>query len=135
MRRWPTGEFCTDPMTWYYLSRNRRLDWDAPSACIVGHDRSVPLHPESPSLRKLGPDKWRFAAKGKVRRLSFTECAALQGFPREWRWRKGAIPTRYRLIGNAVPPPLFEAVIRALPPIWKRINERSTASSNHRRQG
>jgi DNA (cytosine-5)-methyltransferase 1 len=26
--------------------------------------------------------------------------------------------SRYKVIGNAVPPPLFEAVARALPDIW-----------------
>jgi DNA (cytosine-5)-methyltransferase 1 len=115
---WPEGEFCTEPLHWYYLSRNRRRDWNEPSVCIVGHWRHVPLHPSSPPLRRIGPDAWRFTRKRIARRLSYRECARLQGFPPTFRWDCGSIRERFRLAGNAVPPPLFEAVLRTLPKIW-----------------
>jgi len=69
-------------------------------------------------LKRLGADKWRFAEKGVARRLSFRECAVLQGFPSTFRWRHGTVRKKFQLIGNAVPPPLFEAVTKALPNIW-----------------
>ncbi len=118
MPEWPEGEFCAEALHWYYLSRNRRHPWGQPSPCIVGHWRHVPLHPSSPPLKRIGPDEWRFSRPGKARRLSYRECAALQGFPKSFVWPAGTLRERFRMIGNAVPPPLFEAVLRALPPMW-----------------
>jgi DNA (cytosine-5)-methyltransferase 1 len=118
MSHWPKGKYCPEPLHWFYLSRNRRHDWEEPSPCIVGHWRNVPLHPASPPLRKVDRDWWTFSGRGAVRRLSYDECARLQGFPSSWRWRRGRLRDRFQLIGNAVPPPLFKAVVHALPPIW-----------------
>jgi len=112
--RWPVGEFNTEPFHWYYLSRKRRHPWGKPSPCIVGHWRHVPLHPMSPPLRRIDTDHWEFSRLGKARRFSYRECAALQGFPRSWRWTHGTIRDRFQMIGNAVPPPLFKAVVRQL---------------------
>lgn len=114
----PNGKYCPEPLHWYYLSRNRRQKWGEPAPCIVGHWRSVPLHPASPPLQKLGPDRWAFVREGPARRLSYEECARLQGFPASWRWRHGHIRDRFQMIGNAVPPPLFRAVVGAIPAIW-----------------
>ncbi len=115
---WPEGEFNTEPFHWYYLSRRRRYEWNEPSPCIVGHWRHVPLHPSSPPLRRMDTDHWRFSRRGRARRLSYRECAALQGFPRSYRWTLGTVKQRFQMIGNAVPPPLFEAVLRALSEAW-----------------
>jgi DNA (cytosine-5)-methyltransferase 1 len=118
MPRWPEGEFCEERLHWYYLSRNRRRPWEQPCACIVGHWRHVPLHPSSPPLRRINTDKWRFKRPGRARRLSYKECAALQGFPKSFQWKHGSVRDRFQMIGNAVPPPLFEAVVGALPRMW-----------------
>lgn len=109
---------CPDELSWYYMSRNRRRTWSQPSACIVGHWRAVPLHPSSPTLEKVGRDAWRFKGKGRPRRLSYEECALLQGFPRDWKWKRGRLRDRFQLIGNAVPPPLFDAVLNSLPDVF-----------------
>lgn len=111
-------DYCRQRLHWYYLSRNRRREWNEPAQCIVGHWRHVPLHPLSPPLRRVGTDWWTFVDKGPARRLSYEECARLQGFPASWRWQHGGIKARFQMIGNAVPPPLFKAVVNALPPIW-----------------
>lgn len=118
MPRWPEGEFNTEGFHWYYLSRKRRYPWKQPSPCIVGHWRHVPLHPMSPPLKRIDTDHWRFSREGRARRLSYRECAALQGFPETFVWNRGAVRERFKMIGNAVPPPIFEAVVRALPAIW-----------------
>jgi DNA (cytosine-5)-methyltransferase 1 len=118
MPAWPDGDFCEEKMHWYYLSRNRRRSWNQPSPCIVGHWRHVPLHPSSPPLERVRTDEWRFRRRGRARRLSYKECAALQGFPKSFVWPGGSVRSRFQMIGNAVPPPLFEAVLRALPKIW-----------------
>ena len=115
---WPAGEFNDEPFHWYYLSRRRRHDWDEPSPCIVGHWRHVPLHPMSPPLKRIHTDKWVFSHEGPARRLSYRECAALQGFPRRFIWKRGSIRDKFQMIGNAVPPPLFEAVVENLNDLW-----------------
>lgn len=118
MPEWPLGEFNDEPFHWYYLSRRRRHNWNEPSPCIVGHWRHVPLHPLSPPQKRIHTDKWVFAHRGPARRLSYRECAALQGFPPKFKWKRGSIRDRFQLIGNAVPPPLFEAVVRNLDNLW-----------------
>ena len=116
---WPDGEFCTDEFHWYYLSRNRYRGWNEPSKTIVSNQRHVPLHPNSPCLIKHGNDDWRFAENRPARRLSFREAALLQGFPQEFEISEEIpLKKKYQVVGNAVPPPLFRAVVEALPPIW-----------------
>jgi DNA (cytosine-5)-methyltransferase 1 len=119
LKSWPEGEFNTEPLHWYYLSRRRRCDWDEPSPCIVGHWRHVPLHPMSPPLQRINTDEWQFEYEGPKRRLSFKECAALQGFPRGFKWRRGNVRDKFQMIGNAVPPPLFGAVLGPLSELWR----------------
>jgi DNA (cytosine-5)-methyltransferase 1 len=116
---WPGNTFCREPLHWYYLSRNRRGDWEAQSPCIVGHWRHVPLHPVSPALENVGKDAWAFVERRGARRLSYVECSRLQGFPRSWKWKRGRVRDRFQLIGNAVPPTLFEAVLSTLLPICR----------------
>jgi DNA (cytosine-5)-methyltransferase 1 len=45
---------------------------------------------------------WLRLPDGSVRRLTTSECAALQGFPQEWHF-SGDMASRFRQIGNAVP--------------------------------
>ncbi len=114
LRDAPEGSYDPEPLHWYYLSRNRRRTWGQQAPCIVAHWRHVPLHPDSPPLRKLGPDRWEFTRTGNARRYSYLECAALQGFPNPHAFGVCSVRQRFRAIGNAVPPPLFAAVANAL---------------------
>lgn len=114
---WPAGEYYDSDFHWYYLSRNRRQGWEQISKTIVANPRHMPLHPISPTLVKLGPDKWQFTSDAPARRFSFREAAHLQGFgdllfPETER---ASMNMKYTVVGNAVPPPLFEAVAKALP--------------------
>lgn len=45
---------------------------------------------------------WIWDPQGRLRRLTWKECAALQGFPAEWEFA-GNKASRFRQIGNAVP--------------------------------
>jgi DNA (cytosine-5)-methyltransferase 1 len=116
LRDAPDGSFNAEPMHWYYLSRNRWRSWDEQARCVVAHWRHVGLHPDSPRLKRIHTDQWVFARKGIARRLSYLECAALQGFsdPDAFTLKDVPVRERFRAIGNAVPPPLFEAVAREL---------------------
>lgn len=112
----PPGSFNAEPMHWYYLSRNRWRGWDEQAHCVVAHWRHVGLHPDSPPLKRVHTDKWVFEGEGEPRRLSYLECAALQGFPDPKAFSATKVPVRerFRAIGNAVPPPLFATVARKL---------------------
>lgn len=116
---WPEGEYDEQKFHWYYLSRNRYRGWGEQARTVVAKARHTSLHPVSPKLKRIHTDKWVFENDGPARRLSYYETARLQGF------RKGfvfpdmtGLELKYRVVGNAVPPPLFEAVAKALPNIW-----------------
>jgi DNA (cytosine-5)-methyltransferase 1 len=64
-------------------------------------------------LYRLDGTPGKYGSEGKMRRLSLRECAALQGFPPDYPFR-GAPLDRFKLAGSAVPPPLAEAVGRAV---------------------
>lgn len=118
---WPTGEFCEDPFHWYYLSRNRRRDWNEISKTIVSHMRHMPLHPISPPLRRIHTDSWLFETDAPARRFSYREAARLQGFADNFVFpdtANSSLAMRYKVVGNAVPPPLFQAIASNLPNIW-----------------
>jgi DNA (cytosine-5)-methyltransferase 1 len=118
---WPEGEFYARDFHWYYMSRDRYRNWDKQSRTIVANPRHIPLHPNSPPMVKHAHNDWRFAYDGPARRFTYREAAAIQGFvdlifPDT---EAGSLNMRYTVAGNAVPPPLFEAVVKALPEtIW-----------------
>jgi DNA (cytosine-5)-methyltransferase 1 len=121
MPEWPEGEFYDLDFHWYYLSRNRRRDWGETSKTIVANPRHMPLHPMSPPLVKMEHNVWRFSTEQRARRFSYREAARLQGFDRDMVFPDtpaGSLNSRYTVVGNAVPPPLFEAVAKALPNVW-----------------
>lgn len=118
---WPEGDFYARDFHWYYLSRDRRRDWSEVSKTIVANPRHMPLHPMSPRMVKQGYNEWSFETEAPARRFSYREAARLQGFAKNFVFPDtpvGSLDMRYKVAGNAVPPPLFEAVVRALPPIW-----------------
>lgn len=119
MPNWPVGDFDDQPFHWYYLSRNRRRGWDEHSRTIVANSRHVALHPSSPKLVRISTDEWKFETNAPARRLSYREAARIQGFKRDLEFPDGAgMRLRYKVVGNAVPPPVFAAVAGALPDIW-----------------
>lgn len=121
MEEWPEGEFYAREFHWYYLSRDRRRDWLEVSKTIVANPRHVPLHPMSPKLIKKQHNEWIFESEDRARRFSYREGARLQGFDRDFVFpdtAAGSLDMRYKVVGNAVPPPLFEAVVKALPAVW-----------------
>jgi DNA (cytosine-5)-methyltransferase 1 len=55
----------------------------------------------SRTIRAASTPDWIRDTEGELRRLTWRECAALQGFPAEWCF-SGSIASRFRQIGNAV---------------------------------
>ena len=118
---WPEGEYYARGFHWYYMSRDRRRDWGEVSKTIVANPRHMPLHPISPNLKKLEHNVWVFESDAPARRFSYREAARLQGFADDFVFPDtpaSSLDMRYKVVGNAVPPPLFEAVVRALPDVW-----------------
>jgi len=117
---WPEGEFHAEPFHWYYLSRNRRRDWNEVSKTVVSSARHMPLHPISPPLVYKGPDRYEFSCDAPARRFSYREAACLQGFNKNMVFPDTyGMHSRYKVVGNAVPPPLFRVVANAFPPsLW-----------------
>ena len=75
----------------------------------------------SPRLVKQEHNVWSFETDAPARRFSYREAARLQGFAHDFVFPDtpaGSLDMRYKVIGNAVPPPLFEAVVKALPDVW-----------------
>ncbi|MFG2479220.1 DNA cytosine methyltransferase [Streptomyces fagopyri] len=60
-------------------------------------DLSLPAR----TIRAATTPDWVKSKDGALRRLTWRECAALQGFPREWELQ-GTVASKFRQIGNAV---------------------------------
>ncbi|QNI30829.1 DNA cytosine methyltransferase [Alloacidobacterium dinghuense] len=73
----------------------RVLKWDAPSWTVAYGNREVHIHPSA------------------TRRLSVYEAMLLQGFPPEYELC-GTLSDQIRLVSDAVPPPLAEALANSL---------------------
>lgn len=79
---------------------------------------TVPMPPDMPSdtvtIRRGGGktnDALIWEHDGQLRYLTVAEVAAIQAFPPDYPWQ-GSRSARYKQVGNAVPPPLAEALGR-----------------------
>ena len=106
-------DVCDAPFSSRYMSRNRKRGWDEASFTIPAMSKQVALHPSSPDMVKIGKDDWRFGNKGRTRRLSWKEAAAIQTFPASMEF-VGDITSKYKQIGNAVPVLLAEKIAKSL---------------------
>lgn len=82
--------------------------WGYRQDCFVA-DLSLP----SRTIRAASTPDWIKEPHGSLRRLTWRECAALQGFPQGWRFA-GTLASRFRQIGNAVQTTVAEAMGRTL---------------------
>lgn len=109
MPLWPTGEFLDQKFHGHYLTRNRKRGWDEQSFTIVANASHVPLHPQGSPMTFVEKDKWQLNGDAN-RRLSWRECARLQGLPDRIA-PSGSLLDCYRVVGNAVPPPFGKALL------------------------
>jgi len=109
-KTWSDDEYCETPFHGHYLTRNRKRGWHEPSFTIVAHAHHVPLHPGGEPMINIGTDA--FAIQGEFnRRLSWRECATIQGLP-ETCVPSGTLNSKYRVIGNAVPPVFGKTLLK-----------------------
>jgi DNA (cytosine-5)-methyltransferase 1 len=112
LKRWPEAEYFDYPFHGHYLTRNRKRPWDEPSYTIVADPHHVPLHPMGRPMRFVAKDEWALQGD-KNRRLSWRECAAIQGLP-DHIFTTGTTQNKHRIIGNAVPPAVARALIKPI---------------------
>lgn len=82
-------------LNWHRGRSFRVLRWDAPSWTVAYGHREVHIHPEG------------------HRRLSVFEAMRLQGFPDSYVL-EGTLSDQFRLVGDAVPPPVAAALACAI---------------------
>jgi len=111
----PNHEHMNGGFSFIYMSRNRRKNWNEQSFTIQAGGRHAPLHPDSSEMYKVSKNVWKFKGKNqKVRRLSVRECARIQTFPDNFIFHYNNVTNGYKMIGNAVPVKLAEAIAQKI---------------------
>ncbi len=108
----PNHEYFKGSYSYIFMSRNRVLDWNLPSYTIQASGRQASLHPQAPKMVKVEKDVMKFAhgSTRLYRRLSIRECARIQTFPDDFLFFYKHLNSGYKMIGNAVPVNLAEAL-------------------------
>jgi DNA (cytosine-5)-methyltransferase 1 len=106
------SDVCNAPFSSRYLSRNRKRDWDQVSFTIPATAKQITLHPSSPNMQKIKSESWSFGV-GVTRRLSWQEASSIQSFPKDFYF-VGNLTSKYKQIGNAVPPKLAGYIAQAV---------------------
>jgi DNA (cytosine-5)-methyltransferase 1 len=108
----PNHEYMTGGFSPIFMSRNRVRAWDEPSFTIQAGGRQAPLHPRAPKMLKVEKNKQVFVESQEhlYRRLSVRECARIQTFPDSYIFLYRDVAVGYKMIGNAVPVKLAEAL-------------------------
>ena len=105
----PDDDYYRKEFHGHYLTRNRKRGLDELSYTIVAHASHVPLHPDGERMVRVGKDQYEL--RGAVnRRLTWRECAAIQELPVHIQV-PGGLMAKHRVVGNAVPPPLAQALL------------------------
>lgn len=79
--------------------------WDRPSTTVTGDARLAPPGHHEKSFLSHGPNAIKLSEKA---------AAVLQGFPPGWVFSGPTKKVRWAMIGQAMPPPLAEAVARSI---------------------
>jgi DNA (cytosine-5)-methyltransferase 1 len=97
-----------------FLSGQRVRSWDQQSYTILATQRHIPFHPQAPKMIKIAPMKFELDTSGSYRRLTIRECARIQTFPDSYEFIYDKPVNGYKMIGNAVPVNLANAIAKAL---------------------
>jgi DNA (cytosine-5)-methyltransferase 1 len=121
----PNQEYMNGGFSTIYMSRNRRRCWEESSFTIQAGGRHAPLHPSSSEMVKVEEDWFKFADENpEYRRLSVRECARVQTFPDDFIFYYTNISDGYKMIGNAVPVKLAEAIAQQIKRDLKGANKK-----------
>ena len=112
----PNHEYMIGDFSPMFMSRNRVRDWDEVSFTIQAGGRHAPIHPQAPAMKFISQNNREFV-KGKehlYRRLSVRECARIQTFPDNFIFHYENVAAGYKMIGNAVPVRLANAIAKKI---------------------
>jgi len=112
----PNHEFMTGGFSSIFMSRNRVRGWDEPSFTIQAGGRHAPLHPQAPKMESVAKDVKKFVTGKETlyRRLTVRECARIQTFPDDFIFYYQKLASGYKMVGNAVPVKLAEALAKKI---------------------
>jgi len=117
----PDDDYWRKDFHGHYLTRNRKRRWNQVSYTIVAHASHVPLHPQGWRMVCVGKDKFKLRGASN-RRLSWRECAAIQELPSHIQV-PGTLMAKYRVVGNAVPPPLAKALLKPVVSYMRKVKK------------
>ena len=126
-----SGDNKKDYFSSRYMSRNRIRKWNQPSFTIPAEASQIPACPDctkmwdNDKMSDMSDEEMvkgfeqhkKYVAKD-LRRLSWRQCAAIQGFPQDYEFA-GDIVSIYKQIGNAVPPKLMQEIANCIMPYFK----------------
>src|SRR3989338_10522756 len=112
----PNHEYMNGGFSSIYMSRNRVRGWDEQSFTIQAGGRHAPIHPKAPKMKLMGKNKMIFipGKENLYRRLSVRECARIQTFSDDFKFYYNSVADGYKMIGNAVPVKLAEAIAKKI---------------------
>lgn len=119
------GEYHEGSFSSMFMSRNRKRGWDEVGFTVQASGRQTQIHPDSPDMILVEKDKRVFDPDSDklIRRMSVRECARIQTFPDDFEFLS-TLDENYKMIGNAVPVKLAEAVAKQLKAaLSKNINQ------------
>ena len=112
----PNHEYMNGGFSTIFMSRNRVRSWDEPSFTIQAGGRHAPIHPQAPKMLFIEQNKRKFVEGQEhlYRRLSVRECARIQTFPDNFIFIYNDIADGYKMVGNAVPVNLANAIAKKI---------------------
>lgn len=108
----PNHEYFIGAYSTIFMSRNRVRQWDEPAFTVQASGRQCQIHPQAPVMPKVEKNLNKFAEGSEhlYRRLTVREAARVQGFPDDFIFHYESVNDGYKMIGNAVPVQLAQAV-------------------------
>ncbi len=132
----PNHEYMNGGFSTIYMSRNRVRSWNEQSFTIQAGGRHAPIHPQAPKMKFIEQNKREFV-KGKehlYRRLSVRECARIQTFPDDFIFYYNDVADGYKMVGNAVPIKLAEALAKKITHDLKNVEVEKCQTNLTRKQ-
>jgi len=110
------NEYTRGKFSSHYMSTNRAKRWDQQAFTVAASAQAISIHPSAPEMIRLGHYNFKFVSGSEhlYRRLSVRECARLQTFPDNFIFKYKSVSDGYKMVGNAVPVKLAEAIAKKI---------------------